>query len=113
MDGELGQVVDQLEVERVLVFPLEQLHVLTDVGLKTFNEVGVFINDLTHHTLFNRRSEHELYLVSKVGDVDVVVILGEDVSLDGSPAVHVGEPLHLRELVDLSHLGLAAIVAFK
>ena len=44
----------------------------------------------------------------------MVVVLGEDVSLDGSPAVHVGEVLHLRELVDLSHLGLATtVIAFK
>ena len=45
--AELGNVVDQLEVERVLVLRLEQLYVLTDIGRETCDEVRVFINDLT------------------------------------------------------------------
>ena len=47
-------------------------------------------------------------LVPKVGDVDVVVVLGENVPLDGSPGVHVGELLHLLQLTDLYHLGRTA-----
>ena len=47
LHAELGNVVDQLEVEGVLILRLEQLDVLTDVCRETCDEVGVFINDLT------------------------------------------------------------------
>ena len=43
-------------------------------------------------------------LVPKVGDVDVVVVLGEDVPLCGCPGVHLGGRSDLRDVDDLRHL---------
>ena len=45
--GELGELVDQLEVECVLVIFGKQFNILTNVRFKTGDEVRVFINDLT------------------------------------------------------------------
>ena len=41
----------------------------------------------------------------------MIVVLGENISLDGSPGVHVGEGFHLWDLADLGNLGFAATIS--